>query len=878
MVRARFLNDVTVIDVTSTSEVKRVKLNLQEDHNSLIHRDSPDQHPISAITGLQEALDTIPDDYVSDAELESALLEKQDVISDLATIRSGAALGATAVQPNDLDNYATTQYVDGELSEKQDTLTAGANIQIVGNTISATDTTYTAGTGISIVGNVISNTQTSAEWGNITGTLSAQTDLKNELDTLDGKIDSNHSAITEIALTMQSYGNIVTHNVSEFATSAQGTKADTSLQPNDNISELTNNAGFITSTALEPYVLASTLATVATSGSYADLSNKPSIPTKTSDLTNDSGFITTSALSGYATTTYVDTGLSIKQDTLTTTQLAAVNSGATSTNIAQIAANTQNITDETTNRQNADNNLQSQIDAITAASDVTDIVGTYAELQAYDTTSLPNNSIIKVLQDESRNNETTYYRWVITGGVGAWSLIGEEGPYYTKSEADTAFVPQTRTVNNKVLSADITLTASDVGALPSSTTIGNGTLTIQKNGTDVQTFTANQTGNATANITVPTDTGDLTNGAGFITSSALSPYALSADLATVATSGSYADLSNKPTIPTATSDLTNDSGFITSSALTPYALSADLATVATSGDYDDLTNKPTIPAAQVNSDWDAVSGVAQILNKPTLATVATSGDYDDLSNKPTNMVTTNTDQDITGIKTFIGGKRIKFKQSSNTDKLGFTLYTSSNAELGAFEFRTNTINGRAFLNINTSISNTTYVGFRYGSFVNIIAPKPSSGNYFITIGVTDGTNTIYNQTDTGVIDISTLLSGKQDTLVSGTNIKTINNISLLGSGNIDIQGGGGSYTAGTGIDITNNVISVDGVQTSEVTLATVATTGAYSDLSGTPSLSGYQTTANLVTSISSSSTDSQYPSAKCMYDLIGDVETLLSQV
>lgn len=38
----------------------------------------------------------------------------------------------------------------------------------------------------------------------------------------------------------------------------------------------------------------------------------------------------------------------------------------------------------------------------------------------------------------------------------------------------------------------------------------------------------------------------------------------SADLAAVATSGSYNDLSNKPTIPTKTSELTNDSGFITS--------------------------------------------------------------------------------------------------------------------------------------------------------------------------------------------------------------------------------------------------------------------------------------------------------------------------
>lgn len=40
------------------------------------------------------------------------------------------------------------------------------------------------------------------------------------------------------------------------------------------------------------------LKTVATSGSYTDLSNKPSIPSKTSDLTNDSNFISTSSTSG----------------------------------------------------------------------------------------------------------------------------------------------------------------------------------------------------------------------------------------------------------------------------------------------------------------------------------------------------------------------------------------------------------------------------------------------------------------------------------------------------------------------------------------------------------------------------------------------------
>ena len=95
---------------------------------------------------------------------------------------------------------------------------------------------------------------------------------------------------------------------------------------------------------------------------------------------------------------------------------------------------------------------------------------------------------------------------------------------------------------------------------------------------------------------------------------------------------------NKPTIPTKTSDLTNDSGFVESS---------DLATVATSGDYDDLTNKPTIPAAQVNSDWDSTSGVSEILNKPTLSTVATSGSYNDLTDTPT--IPTNSDFDLSGL-------------------------------------------------------------------------------------------------------------------------------------------------------------------------------------------------------------------------------------
>ena len=60
--------------------------------------------------------------------------------------------------------------------------------------------------------------------------------------------------------------------------------------------------------------------------------------------------------------------------------------------------------------------------------------------------------------------------------------------------------------------------SGDYDDLTNKPTIGNATLTIQKNGTNVQTFTANATSNKTANITVPTKTSDLTNDSGFLTS------------------------------------------------------------------------------------------------------------------------------------------------------------------------------------------------------------------------------------------------------------------------------------------------------------------------------------------------------------------------
>ena len=68
---------------------------------------------------------------------------------------------------------------------------------------------------------------------------------------------------------------------------------------------------------------------------------------------------------------------------------------------------------------------------------------------------------------------------------------------------------------NITISANNTISASQP-------TVNNGQLTIQKNGTTVNTFTANASGNVTANITVPTTVAELSDASTYVTQNNLS--------------------------------------------------------------------------------------------------------------------------------------------------------------------------------------------------------------------------------------------------------------------------------------------------------------------------------------------------------------------
>lgn len=85
-------------------------------------------------------------------------------------------------------------------------------------------------------------------------------------------------------------------------------------------------------------------------------------------------------------------------------------------------------------------------------------------------------------------------------------------------------------------------------------------------------------------------------------------------------------------IPTKTSDLTNDSGFLTAHQdISGKANTADLATVATSGSYNDLTNKPTIPTTynaltyEIGTAQTIAGGALSVDGTKALHVITTTG-------------------------------------------------------------------------------------------------------------------------------------------------------------------------------------------------------------------------------------------------------------
>jgi hypothetical protein len=190
----------------------------------------------------------------------------------------------------------------------------------------------------------------------------------------------------------------------------------------------------------------------------------------------------------------------------------------------------------------------------------------------------------------------------------------------------------------------------------------------------------------------------------------------------------------------------------------------------------------------VNADWNATSGDAQILNKPTLF----SGAYNDLTGKPT--LGTAAAQDSSAFATAAQGALATTALQSYTET--DPIYTAS-----SWYSTTN----------NSSNWNTAYGWGNHAS-----AGYLTSGAIGTTVQAYDA-----DLTSWAAITPST----KQDTLVSGTSIKTINGNSLLGSGDLTISGGGSGTVTNVSIVSANGLAGTVATSTTTpaITLSTTVT-------------------------------------------------------
>ena len=163
-----------------------------------------------------------------------------------------------------------------------------------------------------------------------------------------------------------------------------------------------------------------------------------------------------------------------------------------------------------------------------------------------------NNAINKVLYNVDQTGDTgTDDRKRARKNIGLDEVVGKKA---TETESGIAPLDE----NGKVPES----------CLPSAV------FTLQVNGKQLATFTDNAATNVTANVVVPTKTSDITNDSGFITSSDLpsvgnGTITIKRNSSTVGsfTANQSGHTSIDISVPTKTSDIQNDSGYITSADL-----------------------------------------------------------------------------------------------------------------------------------------------------------------------------------------------------------------------------------------------------------------------------------------------------------------------
>lgn len=337
--------------------------------------------------------------------------------------------------------------------------------------------------------------------------------------------------------------------------------------------------------ALASKVNISDLASVATSGDYDDLINKPSIPNVSVTQILESGTkIAEIDVDGTTTDIYAPNGGSGTSDYNALSNRPSINNVVLSGNKSlsdlgiNIPTKTSDLTNDSNfvvdanythtdnNYTNADKTIVSGVtDALALKANIADLAdvattGSYNDLTNKPTLGTASSKDVASSGDASatqvvKGDDSRLTNARPASDVYEWAKASTK-PSYTKSEVGLGNVPNVTTNDQTVTYTDTSTLATLVSGEDMSTAFSK----IKKAITDLIAHIGN-------------------------TSNPHSVTAAQLNLATVATSGDYDDLIDKPT----------------------------LATVATSGSYDDLIDKPSEPSISATANVDATSGTPTVV-------------------------------------------------------------------------------------------------------------------------------------------------------------------------------------------------------------------------------------------------------------------------
>lgn len=286
---------------------------------------------------------------------------------------------------------------------------------------------------------------------------------------------------------------------------------------------------------------------------------------------------------------------------------------------------------------------------------------------------------------------------------------------------------------------------------------------------------------------VPTKTSQLTNDSGFITLNDIPDIPVDVDVPTkvseLENDAGYITSKDIPAIPTKTSELTNDSEFASETFVKNEIANAQLGGEGGNIDLSGYATKDDL-----NNKVDKVTGKS-LIDDTEIARLKSLTNYDDTKIKEE---LDNIDQDISNINQNLTELSQELGKKANTSDIPTVPTKTSDLDNDSGYITEYTETDPIYsadkpnLALKSEIpTNLSDLNNDTGYITDYTETDPTIPSHVKAISETDIDNWNNKAGKSEIPDITT----KQDTLVSGTNIKTINGESILGSGNITIAVG-----------------------------------------------------------------------------------------